>query len=168
MNNGLSKTDADGGHMTSGYTAKTPGTDADRTFAGSRADAMVADNEEIRADVRIRFARSRPYFGKGTAMLLREIDRCGNVREACANCGFSYSKGWTILSRCEKGLGYKVVDRQQGGENGGKAALNDTGRRLLNIFEQLYEEVSTHAEKRFRELMEEQGLAGRSSKDTRG
>lgn len=115
--------------------------------------------EDIRSEVRIKFSRDKSYFGKGTVMLLEEIENCGNVRTACENCGFSYSKGWTILRRCEGGLGYKVVERQQGGKEGGKAEVTEAGRKLMNIYKELLDETSDYAERRFREMMEDNGLS---------
>lgn len=117
------------------------------------------NKDDIRAEVRIKFSLDKSYFGKGTVMLLEEIEKCGNVRTACENCGFSYSKGWTILKRCEGGLGYKVVDRQQGGRAGGKAEVTEEGRKLVAIYKELLDETSGYAEKRFREMMEEKGLS---------
>ena len=114
--------------------------------------------EDIRSEVRIKFSRDKSYFGKGTVMLLEEIENCGNVRTACENCGFSYSKGWTILRRCEGGLGYKIVDRSQGGRSGGKAEVTEAGRKLMEIYKTLMEETAEFAEKRFLELMEENSL----------
>ena len=119
---------------------------------------VIDDSEVIRSDVKLRFSRSKPYFGKGTVMLLNEIDNCGSVRKACENCGFSYSKGWTILNRCEKGLGYRVVERHQGGETGGTAKVTETGHRLLQVFTELNNEVSEYTEKRFLEEMKKNGL----------
>ena len=124
----------------------------------SKREITVNDEAGIRADIRLRFSRSNPYFGKGTMMLLREIRECGSVRGACEKCGFSYSKGWTILERCEKGLGYKVVDRSKGGSGGGVAAVNETGEKLMKIYDELEQELTEHADKRFRELMDENGL----------
>ena len=115
--------------------------------------------EDIRSEVRIKFSRDKSYFGKGTVMLLEEIEKCGNVRTACENCGFSYSKGWTILRRCEGGLGYKVVERHQGGKEGGKAEVTDAGRKLMRIYKELLNETSEYAEKRFREMMANNGLS---------
>ena len=115
--------------------------------------------ETIRSEIRIKFSRDRSYFGKGTVMLLEEIEKCGNVRTACENCGFSYSKGWTILKRCEGGLGYKVVERHQGGREGGKAEVTDAGRKLMAVYKELLAETSEYAEKRFREMMKEKELS---------
>ena len=105
--------------------------------------------------VRVTFESTSKFFGPGTVELLREIDRCGNVREACESCGFSYSKGWTILKRCEEKLGCTIVERQAGGQTGGSAKVTRKGHDLLAAYEKLEAELSEIAEVRFQELMEE-------------
>ena len=100
--------------------------------------------------------------------LLREIDRCGNVREACEKCGFSYSKGWTILKRCEEKSGYTIVERQTGGQNGGAAFVTDKGRDLLAVYDELSKEIEEIAEERFRELMDKHHLTGEAENTSKG
>lgn len=118
--------------------------------------SKLIDDRDIRAAVKLTFTGESRCFGPGSVMLLREIDRCGNVREACENCGFSYSKGWTIIRRCEEGLGLSIVERQAGGQAGGAARVSEDGRRLLAVYEKLEAEISEAAGRRFRELMEEE------------
>lgn len=109
-------------------------------------------------DIKLTFASDKRFFGPGTVSLLTEIDRCGNVREACTNCGFSYSKGWTIIRKSEDKLGYRIVDRQAGGSGGGTARVTKEGHALLAVYEDLKKETDSFAEKRFGQLMKEHGL----------
>ena len=103
--------------------------------------------------IKVMFASTSPFFGPGTVGLLREIDECGNVRDACERCGFSYSKGWLIIKSCEEKFGYSIVDRQAGGQTGGSASVTDKGRDLLAVYEELESELSEIADYKFRELM---------------
>ena len=114
----------------------------------------------MRPKIKVMFAGTGKFFGPGAADLLREIDICGNVRKACAKCGFSYSKGWTIIRRCEEELGYPVVERQPGGQSGGSARVTDKGRDLLAAYEELESELNTAAEERFDDIMQKYGLIG--------
>lgn len=115
------------------------------------------DNKDrmLHPAVKLMFISENKFFGPGPVELLREIDRCGNVRDACESCGFSYSKGWTILKRCEEELGYRIVDRQAGGQAGGAASVTEKGRELIGIYEKLEAELSEIADRRFKELMKE-------------
>lgn len=108
--------------------------------------------------VKLMFVSESKFFGPGPVSLLREIDQCGNVREACEKCGFSYSKGWTILKRCEEELGYKIVDRQAGGQTGGAARVTEKGHILMAVYDELEAELSEAAERRFPEVAARHGL----------
>ncbi len=110
--------------------------------------------------IKLTFAGKDKFFGPGTVDLLSEIDRCGNVREACRNCGFSYSKGWTILRKCEEKLGYAFVERQAGGQSGGTARVTDKGRELMALYEELEEYLYKAGEDKYRELMSKYKLIG--------
>jgi molybdate transport system regulatory protein len=46
----------------------------------------------------------------------------------------SYSKGWKIIGSIEEQLGFEVVQRQQGGKNGGNASLTPKGQRILEKY----------------------------------
>ncbi|WP_010256450.1 winged helix-turn-helix domain-containing protein [Treponema primitia] len=75
--------------------------------------------------------KGEPFCGPGMIMLLLEIRRSGNVREACENMGMSYTKGWKLLARIEAWIGFPVVVRQQGGKGGGEAHLTGEGAAFL-------------------------------------
>ncbi|MBQ6456076.1 MAG: NTP transferase domain-containing protein [Mogibacterium sp.] len=123
-------------------------------------ELIDAHNRRIlHPEIRLTFASTSRFFGPGTVGLLQEIEKCGNVREACERCGFSYSKGWKILKRCEERLGYSVVERQPGGQSGGSARVTDKGRDLLAVYEELKTRLTVIAEEQFRQLMEEYRLA---------
>ena len=112
----------------------------------------------IHPDIKLTFAAKNRFFGPGTVMLLKEIEITGNVREACANCGFSYSKGWTIIRKSEQVLGYKIVERQVGGQSGGSAKVTGNGKALMKAYEELYDELNGIAVSRFKELNEKYRL----------
>lgn len=118
------------------------------------------NNRIMHPEVRVTFASTTIFFGPGTVNLLHEIDNCGNVREACEKCGFSYSKGWMIIKNCEEKFGWMIVDRQAGGQAGGRAKVTDKGHELLEVYEKIKSELTGIAEDRFRKLMKEYRLAG--------
>ena len=118
-------------------------------------------NERIlHTEIKVTFASTTPFFGPGTVNLLREIDKCGNVRDACEKCGFSYSKGWTIIKSCEEKFGYQIVDRQAGGQKGGSARVTEKGKALLAVYEELKTELAGIAEEKFSKLMKKYQLTG--------
>ena len=134
-------------------------TDAD-TPEDYRRLVDIHNERLLRPMVKLMFATTTPFLGPGTVNLLREIDNCGNVRDACEKCGFSYSKGWSIIKNCEAKFGYPIVDRQPGGQTGGTATVTDKGHDLLAVHDELEAELGALAEARFRELMKKYRLTG--------
>ncbi len=112
----------------------------------------------LRPQVKVRLANHRPFFGPGTVTLLKQIDRIESVREACGRMGISYSKGWTIIRTAEEELGYKIVERQPGGKNGGAAYVTQRGKKLLHLYERYEEQVETVAQELFHNIFLESDL----------
>ncbi len=112
----------------------------------------------LHADQRVRISGSSPFFGPGTLTLLEQIQSSGSVRGACTRTGISYSKGWRILRNCETNLGYRIVERQNGGRNGGEAFLTEKGRLLIRAYKELSENIDRYTELRFKEVMGKYGL----------
>ena len=104
-------------------------------------------------EIKLTFAGGERFFGPGTVMLLKEIDNSGNVRDACARCGFSYSKGWSIIRKSEQMLGFRIVDRQVGGRSGGSASVSEKGRALMSAYEELADELQRASDEKFSELI---------------
>ena len=102
-------------------------------------------NRGIGPAIKLMLAGEKPFFGPGTINLFEQIDRLGSVRGACEATGISYSKGWKMISRAEKALNCKLVDRQQGGKNGGAAALTDTCREVIRRYKELEASVREYA-----------------------
>lgn len=116
------------------------------------------DSKLIHPQVKVWLAKNKPFFGPGTAVLLKEIDRNGFVREACAKTGISYSKGWSIIRSAEEELGYKIVERQPGGRNGGRACVTEAGKEVLRLFEVYEEKLEESARKIFEKIFLESDL----------
>ncbi|MGN0159672.1 MAG: NTP transferase domain-containing protein [Brotaphodocola sp.] len=106
---------------------------------------MIHDAELMRPHVSVYLAGKRPFFSQMTKRLLKLIDALGSVKEACYKCGISYSKGWTLIETAEEELGYKIVERQQGGKNGGVAHVTEKGRRWVALFERYEQQVEKAA-----------------------
>lgn len=100
---------------------------------------------EIHPAIKLMLAGEEPFFGPGTIQLFHMIDRLGSVRGACSETGISYSKGWKMIRRAEKALDCKLVERRQGGKNGGAAALTDTCREVIRRYEELQTSLREYA-----------------------
>lgn len=115
----------------------------------------IHTNQLFRAQVKIRLAKETPFFGAGPANLMRQIQYTGSVRYACQNLNLSYSKGWNIIKKMEKELGFQVVNRQQGGLGGGYATLTKRGFRLLERYESFEKEITKITKEKFNEYFGE-------------
>lgn len=81
------------------------------------------------------------YFGLGSYVLLKEIEKTNSVKDAATNLDLSYSKAWKILNQAEKGAKRELVVRKQGGSQGGFTSLSDDGKRFILAYEKVVEEV---------------------------
>lgn len=76
-----------------------------------------------------------------TANLLEAIDSYGSILTAAKSLGLPYSKAWEKISKVEKILGEKIVERKRGGSGGGGTTLTKDGKRLLEYYKQI---VASH------------------------
>ncbi len=88
--------------------------------------------------------------------LLRSIHEEGSLKLATEKMGISYRKAWGSVEEMEEKLGFKLVNRQRGGSQGGKTELTDDGLKLINSHKELREEfnkvIKEITKKFFREL----------------
>ncbi len=118
----------------------------------------IHNSRLMRADVRVRLINKKPFFGQGTVSLLKLIDALGSVKEACDKAGISYSKGWNIVHSAEEELGYAIVERQQGGKNGGQAFVTPKGKRLLELFERFEAEIQKASDELYDKIFVQEEL----------
>ena len=84
----------------------------------------------------IRLFREDKCFGTGIAQLLRQVEEHHSLRAAAQSMGMAYSKAWTIVRRCEEGLGFPLLHSTTGGKHGGGASLTEEARQILEAYEQ--------------------------------
>lgn len=118
-----------------------------------------------RPEIQIRLCKGKPFFGPETATLFRQIERLGNVREACEICSISYSKGWNMIRACEEELNCRIVERQAGGRDGGRSSLTKHGGKMLEMYEKFERELSEDAVVKFNEIFRHGDWLKESNKD---
>lgn len=67
--------------------------------------------------------------------LLREILRCGSLRQAAQRCGVSYRTAWNRVGELNACAGESLVLSVNGGANGGESVLTEKGRKLVETHE---------------------------------
>lgn len=96
-----------------------------------------------------------PVFGPGLITLIGYIGESGSMKEACGKMGMSYSKGWKIVNRAEKELGYELITRRHGGNQGGKCELTERGYSLIERYCRMEERVKKATQEAFGEQFPE-------------
>jgi|AntRauTorckE6833_2_1112554.scaffolds.fasta_scaffold00160_17 molybdate transport system regulatory protein len=73
-------------------------------------------------------------FGDGPADILYLVDKLGSLSKAAAEINMSYSQAWQLIDKLEKKLGFKLLEKQVGGSDGGGSTLTTKGRLLMITF----------------------------------
>jgi len=88
-------------------------------------------------------------FGSGLARLLDSVDRCHSLADAARADGISYRRAWNLLRNAETHTGQRLVTCRAGGSGGGQTVLSAHGRKMLDVYRRLSDEVATYADRRF-------------------
>ncbi len=106
---------------------------------------MIYMQNDILFNVRIKVftpeGDRKHAFGKGTALLLRGIDKHHSLNKSAKEMGMAYSKAWKSLNATEDHLGFKLIERHA--QHG--SVLTEKGRRFLEIYEEAEEKASQAA-----------------------
>ncbi|MGY0195201.1 TOBE domain-containing protein [Leptothrix sp. BB-4] len=69
--------------------------------------------------------------------LLRAVDQQGSITQAAKAYGMSYKAAWDAIDAMNTLSSAPLVERISGGKGGGRTALTDHGRRLLDRYDQI-------------------------------
>ena len=97
---------------------------------------------------------SETFFCSTTEKLLELIDETGSRQAACEKLEISYSKATKLIKNAEKQLGFRLIRRWSGGNDGGGSELTDECRKLLIQYKKMVAQVQMAGEKAYREYME--------------
>ena len=100
----------------------------------------------------------KPVFGGGRRFLLEAIDKYGSINQAAKEINISYRKAWGYIKAMEERLGFKLIERQTGGRNGGGATLTEEAKKFLKKYEELEMGIRELVDERFRKIFKDNGL----------
>ncbi len=83
-------------------------------------------------------------LGPGKIELLGHIASTGSIARAAAAMGMSYMRAWTLVQTMNRCFREPLVSASRGGKASGGATLTSTGKRALELYQQI-EEASRHA-----------------------
>lgn len=77
------------------------------------------------------------FFGPGPAQLLSLIDEKGSIAKAAKQMGMSYKKAWDMVQKLNTKGSSPFVIPQKGGKKGGGAELTDSGKAIIEKYNEL-------------------------------
>lgn len=105
--------------------------------------------EDLNYNAKIKIVFNNSAFGPGVAKIMSLVKETNKLSEAYRVMELSPSKGWKIIKRAEKELGFPLFVTVVGGKGGGKSELTAEGEDLLFRYESFVNELNIEAEKLF-------------------
>ncbi len=100
---------------------------------------MNGTNLEVKGTVWIE-APGGLKMGKGRASLLQQIEETGSIAEAARLLDMSYKKAWSMVKELNESSPLPLVEKKNGGRNGGGAVLTPEGRKALAAFWHVFQQ----------------------------
>ncbi len=94
----------------------------------------------------------RPVFGRGRRFLLEAVGKHGSINQAAREINISYRKAWGFIKAMEAWLGFKLIERQTGGRNGGGATLTEEARDFIDKYKSLESGIKEMVDERFNRI----------------
>lgn len=105
--------------------------------------------------IKLKIYNEEPVFGPGLISLLEYLRQTGSMKDACVAMGMSYSKGWKIMNRAERELGYELLRRRHGGNRGGRCELTEQADSLTARYRKMEQRVLEQTQQVFEEYFPE-------------
>lgn len=118
--------------------------------------ALLRNGGKLWPDIQIHIAKGDAVLTPETAQYLEMIVHTGSIQSACSCMHMSYTKGWKLLNKIEKELGYPLVERFPGGISGGGSVLTVRGKHLLSAYQTYRTELQAAANKLFQEIFDQE------------
>jgi molybdate transport system regulatory protein len=93
-------------------------------------------------------------FGDGKWRLLKAIEDTESLSAASRSLRISYRKAWGDLKKAQDALDTALVEKQRGGNAGGKTVLTDDGRKWIEAYARFRRDVETAVERAFEKRFE--------------
>jgi molybdate transport system regulatory protein len=94
-------------------------------------------------------------FGDGKWRLLQAIGRTGSLSAASNSLNISYRKAWGDLKKAQDNLNITLVEKQRGGNMGGRTVLTEEGRKLVKAYTKFRADAEKQIEKAYGKYVQE-------------
>ena len=99
------------------------------------------DANALRCRTRLVLSKEEDFFGPGVYELLKAIGETGSIQAAAARMHMSYTKAWKMINQAEKEMGFLFLNRLSGGKNGGSSEITEEGRRFMERYHAMEEDM---------------------------
>ena len=96
----------------------------------------------------------KPIIGEGRAKLLREIYKYGSLSKAASILGISYRHAYDLVTSINERSGDVIIESTVGGAGGGGTRLTEKGRKLVEDYLSLKDEITKYIARYVSETME--------------
>lgn len=107
-----------------------------REYTKNRRDANM-----LTAKTKVILSKEEDFFGPGVYHLLQYIGETGSIQAAAAKMHMSYTKGWKMINKVEKELGFPFLKRVNGGRNGGSSTITEEGRLFMERYNAMVQDM---------------------------
>lgn len=88
------------------------------------------------------------FLGTGRVMLLERIEEFGSISAAARSMKMSYRQAWQLVHSMNTHSDTPLVTSSKGGKGGGGAHLTDTGKRAIQLFRNVEQDMREFMAKR--------------------
>lgn len=109
-----------------------------------RTERYVREQREanaLKCQLRLVLSKEEDFFGPGVYELLKAIDETGSIQAAAARMQMSYTKGWKMINKAEKEMGFLFLNRLTGGKHGGSSQITEEGRIFMERYHAMEEDM---------------------------
>jgi molybdate transport system regulatory protein len=94
-------------------------------------------------------------FGDGKWRLLQAIEQTGSLSAASELLKISYRKAWGDLKKAQDALNVSLVEKQRGGNMGGRTVLTVEGKKWIKAYSKFHADVEKTVEKAYEKNIRE-------------
>jgi molybdate transport repressor ModE-like protein len=94
-------------------------------------------------------ADAEGVFGDGKWRLLKAVEAKGSLKSASDALAISYRKAWGDLKKSQDALNVALVEKQRGGNKGGKTCLTEQGRKWVKAYARFRRDINKAVEKAY-------------------
>ncbi|GAF98751.1 unnamed protein product [marine sediment metagenome] len=94
-------------------------------------------------------------FGDGKWRLLEAIDTEGSLKAASESLRISYRKAWGDLKKARDALNIALVEKQRGGNMGGRTSLTGQGKKWVEAYAKFRGDIEKAVEKAYEKHIKE-------------